>query len=302
MREGVQGLGWFVRRTDDSAALGAFYRAALQLPVLRSWERFEGAGTMFYAGDVGVFEINTIGPTGAAQPPVTDPTHVECMPIFRARDIVEAEKDIIGAGGIARGAEKTDAVETHFYADPKGNIFGLRTADDTSTFAPDVEAAKRWAAGERGTEMLQPLPDTLQDLGVVRLRVEDPVALAAFYSDMLGLDVLGTPKPHVAHLHLGGTGILELKSGGTRKSPPQDRIDVPDVWILRVYDFISMKAHLAVHNVHLVNSLELPGGWIDYYTDPEGHLFGFQERKAPNPDVPTTNLREDMAARKRFGR
>ncbi|MBL8644094.1 MAG: VOC family protein [Rhodospirillaceae bacterium] len=297
MREGVQGLGWFVRRTDDPAALGRFYLDALHLPALRSWERFEGAGTMFYAGDVAVFEINKGG-----QAPVVDPMHSECTPIFRARSISDAEDDIIAAGGHAVGAEKSEAAETHFFTDIKGNVFGLRTADDASDFAPDVKAALRWAAGERGSEMLQSLPETLQDLGTVRLRVEDPVALCAFYAEMLGLDVLGEPTPYLARLHMGGTGILELVSGGARRPIPHDRIDVTDVWILRVYDFISMKAHLTVNRVHLVNNVELPGGWLEYYADPEGHLFGFQERKAPDPNVPTTNLREDLAARKRFGR
>ncbi|MBL8628845.1 MAG: VOC family protein [Rhodospirillaceae bacterium] len=295
MRDGIQGLGWFVRRTPNAEALARFYRDALQLPVLRSWDRFEGAGTMFYAGDVGTFEINAGGKSAIA-----DPNFAECTPIFRARDVATTEHDILNAGGHAVGAEKTERHVTHFYTDPQGHVFGLRTADDASDFAPDVEAAKRWAAGERGTPILQSLPETLQDLGTIRLRVEDPVAMAAFYAGMLGLDVLGTPAPDVAHLHLGGTGLLELKSGGARRNPPQDRIDVTDVWILRVYDLISLKAHLAVNNVHEVNAIELPGGWICYYADPEGHVFGFQQRKLPDPNVPTTNLREDLAARKKW--
>ncbi len=295
MRESIQGLGWFVRRTPEPEVLGRFYREALQLPVLRSWERHEGAGTMFYTGDVSTLEINTGG-----QPPVTDPLFAECTPIFRARDVEAAEADILKAGAHPVGAEKTEHHVTHFYTDIKGHVFGLRTANDASEFAPDVEAAKRWAAGERGHDMLQPLPETLQDLGIIRLRVEDPVAMSAFYAEMLGLDVLGEPASDLAQLYLGGTGILELKSGGTRRNPPQDRVDVTDVWILRVYDIISMKAHLAVNNVHQVNAIELSGGWLEYYTDPEGHLFGFQERKVPNPDIPNTNLREDLAARKRW--
>ena len=99
---------------------------------------------------------------------------------------------------------------------------------------------------------------------------------------------------------MGGGGILELKPGGVRRTAPHDRVEVTDAWILRVYDYVALKAHLAVNRVHLVNAVELAGGWLDYYLDPEGHLFGFQERKAPDPAIPNSNLIEDKAARERW--
>jgi predicted enzyme related to lactoylglutathione lyase len=295
MHDSIQGLGWFVRRTSNTAAVGRFYRDALGLPVLRQWDAAESAGYMFYAGDVAAFEINRGG-----QPPISDPAQAECTPIFRTRDSDTALKQALAVGGKVVDDSVAKNIRTVLISDVDGHLFGLRQADDVSQFPPDKEAARRWAAGERGLAGLAALPDCIQDLGTVRLRVEDPAAMATFYTEMLGLDLLGHFVGGGIALHVGGTGILELVPGGTRHSPPKDRVDVTDVWILRVYDYVAMKAHFAVNRVHQVNALELAGGWLDYYTDPEGHLFGFQERKAPDPAILNSNLIEDKAARQKW--
>lgn len=291
----IQGLGWFVRRTAEATALARFYRDALQLPLLRSWEGEGGAGAMMYAGGVTVFEVNTGG-----QPPPADPTHARCTPIFRVRDLVTVRSQSQKAGAWVVGENPSPVGHTVFLSDPKGYVFGLRAADDAVALAQDSDAALHRAAGEGSLSSLEPMPDAILDLGAVRLKVEDPVALSAFYADMFGFAVLGECTPAGARLHLGNTGALELIPGGSRSAPPKDRIDVTDVWILRVYDYVGLKAHMAVNGVHMVNRLELPGGWIDYYADPEGHVFGIQERKAPDPSVPNTLLAEDIAARKRW--
>jgi hypothetical protein len=114
---------------------------------------------------------------------------------------------------------------------------------------------------------------------------------------MVGLDPLLDATTERALLHLGGTCALELAAGGTRRAPPKDRAEVTDVWILRVYDYVGLKAHFAVNEVPTVNTVEMAGGWLDYCTDPEGHLFGYQERRPPDPAIPNSLLVEDAAAR-----
>jgi predicted enzyme related to lactoylglutathione lyase len=295
MRDSVQGLGWFVRRTANAAALGQFYARALALPVLRAWDMPDTSGTMLYGGDVAAFEINRGG-----QAPVSEPATAPCTPIFRARDFDLALRTVEAAGATRVSTDDAATPVTVWLRDSAGCLFGLRAANDKSPYAPDQIAAQRWAAGSRGLPELAPMPETIQDIGWVRLRVEDPAKLAAFYVEMLGLDVLSTSADGSIALHLGGTCTLELCPGGARRSPPKDRVDVTDVWILRIYDYIATKAHFAVNRVHLVNSLELKGGWLDYYVDPEGHLFGFQERKPADPAIPQSNLIEDAVARRQW--
>ncbi|MDX2144802.1 MAG: VOC family protein [Rhodospirillaceae bacterium] len=295
MREGIQGLGWFVRRSAATVAVGRFYRDALALPVLRQWEQPDNAGFMLYGGDVAAFEINRGG-----QPPSSDPALAECTPIFRSRDMDTSLRRATVKGAHVTVDENTGAARTVFLADPQGHAFGFQSADSMSPQAHHVEAQRRWDNADHGLPGVGAMPADIQDITCVRLRVEDPVALAAFYSEMLGLDVIGTPSRQGAMLHVGGTCALELVPGGTRRAPPKDRVDVTDVWILRIYDYVGMKAHLAVNRVHCVNTVQMIGGWLDYYTDPEGHLFGFQERKPADPAVPNTNLIEDIAARKRW--
>ncbi len=294
MRECIQGLGWFVRRGANASALGQFYSAALGLPVLRQWENPDSVGTMFYAGDVSVFEINRGGQTAAS-----DPAQAECTPIFRVRNLDAALGLALRAGAQRLTDDAAGGVDGVFVCDAFGHVFGLRNANDAAPSSADVLAKQQWEKGTHILEGLPVLPAPFQNLGAVRLRVEDPKAMAAFYHEMLGVDVLSATSSG-ATLYLGGTNILELIPGGTRRTPPKDRIDVTDVWILRIYDYVAMKAHLAANRVHRVNALELAGGWLDYYADPEGHLFGFQERKAPDPLIANSNLIEDGAARRRW--
>ena len=49
-----------------------------------------------------------------------------------------------------------------------------------------------------------------------------------------------------------------------------------------------------------LQEVELTGGLLWYGWDPAGHLFGFQERKPPNPnpDKWMTRLEEDLIARR----
>jgi predicted enzyme related to lactoylglutathione lyase len=295
VRESVQGLGWFVRRAAHPIPVGRFYRDSLALPVLRQWEQPDNAGLMLYAGDVAAFEINRGG-----QPPITDPRLAECTPIFRSRDIDTSLRRAAAGGARVVQQESGPGAATVLLSDPTGYVFGIQQAHMHGALAPDVEAERRWKSAERGLDGVGAMPGDLQDIARVRLRVEDPLALLVFYNEMLGLDILGESTREGALLHMGGTCALELLPGGARRPPPKDRIAVTDVWILRVYDYVGLKAHFAVNRIHNVNTVQMIGGWLDYYVDPEGHLFGFQERKPSDPAVPNTNLVEDVAARRRW--
>ena len=159
--------------------------SALGLPTLRQWNRHETAGSMLYGGDVCVFEVNRSG-----QPPVSDPSVAECTQIFRVRDLDAVVEQVLSVGASSAVQETIHNVRTVFLRDSVGHLYGLRQAHDDSPLAQNLEAARSWNAGARGLAGLPSLPSSIQNLGYVRLRVEDPDAMATFYAEMLGLDVL----------------------------------------------------------------------------------------------------------------
>ena len=176
-------------------------------------------------------------------------------------------------------------------------MFGLRAPTPGSDLAPDMEAEKLWPKGVVSLPDTPTLPADVQDIGWLRLHVADPQALIPFYCRTVGLDLLENNGDAGASLHLGSTASLELKPGGSKRAAPKDRKDLPDVWILRGYGFESFTANMAAANVPLINTLTLGAGSLNYYADPEGHVFGFQERKAYDPNDPLTHRIEDRVAR-----
>ncbi|MDX2222181.1 MAG: VOC family protein [Rhodospirillaceae bacterium] len=296
MRTGIQGLGWFVRRSADPRTQMDFYLAALGLPSLRRWSYNGSAGAMLRAGDVGVFELGALDPTAAAAPPA-DPAQAECTPVFRARDMTAALDRAVAAGARVAADTVDGGLREVLLTDPLGYPFSFLEADPASLLAHDAAAERAWRSPPAAMAALPPMPPAIQDIARVRLRVEQPQALAAFYVQTVGLDTLLDATAERALLHLGGTCALELVAGGARREPPKDRTEIPDVWILRVYDYVGIKAHFAVHDVRTVNTVDLTGGWLDYCADPEGRLFGYQERRPPDPAIPNSQLIEDAAAR-----
>lgn len=274
-RLGIQGLGWIVRRTLRSpAALTPFYQAALGLRQLRP--AAPSGSVMLWAGDIVMFESSALTPG-----PDTDARRGELVFLMRARDYSRAKAAMLATGArVLR--EDTGTNATLYAVDPDGAVFGLWQAHAGSGFPPDAAADAIWQAGAIGMPGVPALANGLQDVASINLKVADPVALAAFYHDALGLELLGAPTPAGATLALGRTAVLELHPGGLRHAPPRDRSEVPDVWILRVYDHDALAARLRTHKAVIVNQIAITGGRLTYALDPEGHLFGFQQR---TPDL-----------------
>lgn len=272
---------------------GEFYRDVIGLVELRRRDTDTARNIMLWAGMFSALE--TIW-QGQPHPDVNTITDAEVVPIFRVRDW----DAVVGRLEDANTRFLSDSPEqdgTLFFTDPDGFACGIRPPAAGSDLAPDIEANKRWP-GE-----LVELPDTpplgagIQDIGWLRLHVADPQALAAFYSRVVGLDLLENNGEHGVTLHLGETTALELRPGGQTRPVPGDRKELPDVWILRGYDFQGFTEKMSANGVPLVNALTLGAGSLNYYADPEGHVFGFQERKAYNPDDPLTHRIEDRVAR-----
>lgn len=293
MSDHIQCLGWIVRRTEDPMPPGEFYRDVIGLPEVRRRDTDRARNIMVWSGMYSVIETMW---QGKPHPPVKTIEDAAVVPIFRVRDFDSVHTRIVEAGAPSVPSN-APADDTAYFADPDGFIFGIRAPTAGSDLAPDIEAEKVWQDGVVRLPDTPPMPSDIQDIGWLRLHVADPQALVPFYCRTVGLDLLENNGDGGVSMHLGGTTSLELKPGGTVRPIPNDRKDVPDVWILRGYNFDSFVEKMKAADVPLINALTLGAGSLNYYADPEGNVFGFQERKAYNPDDPLTHRIEDRAAR-----
>ena len=272
---------------------GEFYRDVLGLPELRRRDTDRARNIMLWTGNYSVIE--TIW-QGQPHPAVNTVEEAEVVPIFRVHDLDAVHSRLVKAGTTFLPAPDRDD-GTIYFKDPDGFVAGLRAPTAGSDLAPDMEADRRWQNGPPRLPDTPMMPDDVQDIGWLRLHTADPQALSLFYCRTVGLEALENNGDDGVSLHLGGTVSLELKPGGSTRPIPNDRKDVPDVWIMRGYNFETFTKAMSEADVPLVNSLTLGAGSLNYYADPEGHVFGFQERKAYDPDDPLTHRIEDRAAR-----
>lgn len=293
MNDHIQCLGWIVRRTEDPMPPGEFYRDVIGLPELRRRDTDRARNIMVWSGMYSIIETMW---QGKPHPRVETIEDAPVVPIFRVRDFDRVRARIAESRAPSVPSKAPDN-ETAYFSDPDGFIFGIRAPTSGSDLAPDMEAEKVWQDGVVELPDTAPMPNDIQDIGWLRLHVADPQGLVPFYCRTVGLDLLENNGTEGVTMHLGGTTSLELKPGGKIRPVPNDRKDVPDVWILRGYNFDAFAEKMTAADIPLVNALTLGAGSLNYYADPEGNVFGFQERKAYNPDDPLTHRIEDRSAR-----
>ena len=274
---GVQGLGWVIRRYTESAeSVAGFYAAALQLQSFRPRPPGSGA-VMMWAGDLTMVELSRLQP-GAG----TEARQLEMSLVMRTASCGSALQHLVrsGAAPMSRDHGPTRAAT---FVDPFGRLLGVQATDGSADRCgerrdaarpDDVPAARVPGAAPRSAELV--------DVFGIDVAVADPVAMAEFYRDLFGLAPVGRFSRAGARLSLGRRAMLRLLPGGRRHAVPADRDQVPDVWALRVYDHAAMSARLEAFKVPVVTVRRLSGGIITYAVDPEGHLFGFQQR---TPDL-----------------
>ena len=279
MRTGVQSLGWYVLRATDPIPLIRFYRDVLGLSELRGRETPpEQASAMLWAGGTTVFEPNR----GGQAENFASLEHTPYVPVFRSTDM-KATQDRL------RLTPATQHKGTVYYQDPLGFFFGLEAA---STPEPPLS----WPG-------VDPLAADLVNLGRLEYRTGDPDRVAAFYRDILGLEPIAPSQAD--HLNMGDGAVLAVMSGDTA-APPKvaDREDATMVPVFRLYGYDSYVETMTNNHVPCLQEVELTGGRLWYGWDPAGTLFGFQERKPPDPDPDkwTTRLPEDLLAREIWNR
>jgi predicted enzyme related to lactoylglutathione lyase len=259
---GIHSLGWFVRRSQlPPADLAAFYKAAWGLPTPRP--PGPTGSMMLWAGDVTMLEISTLTSTPGTQ------SRADEMSVGMRTTAFPAALSRMRDAGASLVAEHAGPPRTAMLADPDGKLLGLeetRSDNPSALQLPDSP----------------PLPTEIAGIARVTLRAADPAGLAEFYQNTLGLTLQGEASANGAVLSLGRGVVLELRPGGHRHAAPTDRKEVPDVWILRVNDHDALAARFESMNVQIINQVRITGGILSYVVDPEGHLFGIQQR---SPDL-----------------
>ncbi len=274
---GIQGLGWVVRRfVEPATTVESFYARALRLQGLRPRPP-ETRSLMLWAGDLTMIELNVLR-RGAG----TDARLQDVSVVMRTTDCGAALRhlDESGASPMSRDHGPT---RTATFLDPYGRLVGIQSADGRDaqcagttnvTAANGLEAAQVQGAAPR--------PEDFPDVYGIDLAVADPVAMAAFYSELFGFEPVGGISGAGGQLAFGRRAVLRLLPGGRRHAAPLDRDQVPDAWVLRVFDHAALSARLEAFKVPVVTVRRFTGGIITYGLDPEGHLFGFQQR---TPDL-----------------
>ena len=291
-RKGVQGIGWYVLRAPEAQPLIDFYRDALGLGELRGGPEL----AMLWAGGPTVFEPNT-GPTQEVFETVSEAPFV---PVFRSRDLDATFARLRSKAGLRQRDMVSKDGEVLFFRDPAGYFFGLMPmSGPAGPHRLDPDTGRR-----PNLQLKTRLSEDIYDLHLLRAHTPRPAAMAAWYRDVVGLQMIANHGPEGADLSLGDATILQIRPGGTSRSVPDDRVEESLVPVYRVYGLDGLMMRLAGADSTKVQLFDQTGGRIWYGAGPDGALVGFQERRMPSEDLAlwTTRLPEDLMARKMWRR
>jgi catechol 2,3-dioxygenase-like lactoylglutathione lyase family enzyme len=296
MKSNIKGLGWFIRFADVNSDVGTFYVDVLGFPFVRRGDKQKV--DFYWAGEAIIFEVIF---DATANDPQPDPETAECLQIYRVHGL----SDILAryrAAGVPIVAGRDGALGREaFLVDPNGQLVGLRERAAAADLPQDREAARRWRRGEAFNPGCKSMPAGFQELGWIVRRVSDVAAMAAFYRDVVGLEVIGEENGRTL-LDLGDNVTLELAAGGKINPPLTDRRSRPNVFILRLHQLAPMIAKLRAHGVRFANELiQWDRGALSYFLDPEGNLVGLEEKYHPSRYAPAQPpFPEDLEAERRW--
>lgn len=291
MTDLIQGLGWFLRRTQDPISLAKFYQEALGLPLLRSWCTDEYSGAMMWAGDVCVMETNLIN-----EQPSTTPEQSQCIPVFRTYNLTGSTKRVQKSGAKWIKSENDDRADAEFFYDVDGYPFAIEYVNDNSFFEPDARSFEKWSLGKSTLPNNTFIDGDIQTLSRVIHLTPDPQADLDFLEHRLGLFGLKKQSEGTV-ITLGETAVLELRQSSVELNRPLERDSVRDTWILREFSHKTLVNRMTGQGDQPIDTLKFDGGNLEYYVTATNRMFGFQERKSFNPHVPATQAIEDIASR-----
>lgn len=296
--QNLMSMGWYMRRTANSHTLGDFYTDVVKLPLLRGGRPWPV--TMYWSGEATVFELKS------DEEPMPerdrDPLTAPCTPIFRVHGL-DALVERLVAGGAKRVGEDlvTDTFRQAHLLDTDDQILALRETPKGKGSRIDDEAWRRYEMGCDFDPQCGEMPDDIQCLDGILMRVEDLPALRKFYRDVIGFEEVTSDEAHVV-FDLGDNTFLELRGGGHTVPVPKDRVEITNSFILRLQDTERFKAATKAQGVHFVNEhIQWKRAHLAYFADPEGRIVGVEQRYDPeNYLEPVEVYAEDTESERRF--
>ena len=298
MQGNLMAMGWYMRRTADSHALGDFYRDVVGLPVLRGGRPWPV--TMFWAGEATVFELKS---DEAPMPERDrDPDTAPCTPVFRVHGLDGLLQRLAGAGVRILREESFPRFRQAFVLDPDDQLVLFRETHRSAASPIDREAWRRFDTGNS----FQPtpgatMPADIQCLDGILMRAEDFPGMRSFYREVIGFEEVEADAD-TAVFDLGDNTYLELRPGGRRSRVPGDRVEVTNSFILRLKDTERFKTTVKAREVHFVNEhIQWKRAHLAYFSDPEGRITGIEQRYAPENFLESVEpYAEDLEAERRF--
>jgi len=269
-------FGWYMRRTPGIPALLPFYRDILKLPLIRLSEK---SVAFFWGGESTIFELKGDVPPRPERD--TNPATAPMIPVFATPDLPRLLTRL-AARGVAPLPAVADCSDT-FVLDTDRQLVGFRQTakKPTSGFNPGCA----------------PFPDDIAGLTAIIRRVTDVDRVCAFYRDVFQFPALGAGRFDF------GEGIsLEVMGGGSAQRIPPDRVEITNSLVMRVADHDAWNAHLKKSGARIVNDkIQFNSAELTYATDPDGQIFGFEERyEPPEYRLPREPFLEDLEAERRW--
>ena len=174
--------------------------------------------------------------------------------------------------------------------DPDGNAVAIRACrgdDDWDRFRPGVA----------------PLAADLGGLVELIRTARHPTGLAGFYRDVLALPTVDARPNETDHHFWLGRGVkLAVIGGGCERALPTERASSTFAFILRYRDHDRASDVLVTRGAPAVaKDLRFNSASLSYFADPEGQLFGVDERYPPERFAePRRMFAEDAEILRRF--
>jgi catechol-2,3-dioxygenase len=290
VRSDYQSLAYLMRRPTGctTAQLTPFYSDVVGLPLVRDHD----PAMLFWAGEDLIFEIKVDDAPGFE---ATDPATAACLPVFRSHDLDVTLQRLAAAGYPPVALEDEAHGRTAWILGPDRLLTGFSERSADSPLAADAEALRRWRSGPVPLRGVAPLAPDLQYMSRIVRRVADVDAVVAFHRDVLGLDVVATEGDSVL-LDLGDTVLMQVSPGGSARSLPADRAELPDTIITRVHGFGGFVDDLTTAGAPWIGERVryFTGTELAYTADPEGWVVGFEDRTSWGDFV------EDLEAERRW--